>query len=331
MVLENLVRVVAITLHRSQTQLPHHHTMTICLRELRLLNSGHCLVQLVRMRALIDSLRSVLAVSSALMTIYLDVSEVWLLTFAASAVMMYASRLARLLALELVRSFTLVPRLSSLHAVASICVLELLYVSFVDISASQVLALKEVILVLLELLLTDGSSGSDGGARMSMPDVVAHEETSRLKARIANKLSVRRGLALTICCYVCFDTRLVLHVEAREDSVTDALQVVHEYVLRGDANGWIKLIRAGKSHTWRVDVETQVLRRVLVARRRPLHLRAGRSAWVLLASLASSNLHVRRVQRALQRTDALVAIVIVCHELSLLLLSLVFVHDLLAV
>lgn len=69
-----------------------------------------------------------------------------------------------------------------------------------------------------------------------------------------------------------------------------------------------------------------------MARRRPLELRAGHSARVLLASLPSAYLHISSILRALQRTNALEATVAARNmEVRRLLRPSVLVHDLLAV
>lgn len=83
------------------------------------------------MRALVDSLRAILAVSSALVTIDLDVGEVGLLAVATRSASSHACRLTRLLTLELVGSLTLMPRLRSVHAIRRICVLEALHFSLI--------------------------------------------------------------------------------------------------------------------------------------------------------------------------------------------------------
>ena len=94
------------------------------------------------------------------------------------------------------------------------------------VAARQVLTLEEVVFVLLELLLANLLGRASCRAGVTMP-TVAHEEALRLETDVLDELSVRGRLAhVAGSSYVRFHAGIILHVEAREDSVADALQVV---------------------------------------------------------------------------------------------------------
>lgn len=64
---------------------------------------------------------------------------------------------------------------------------------------------------------------------------------------------------------------VVLNVKLREDAA-DTLRIIAAHLIRADASRPIELIGTGKRHSWRINVQAEVLRRVLLPGRWPLQL-----------------------------------------------------------